>query len=276
MLLPEPILSLAQLQLLVASKGMVLRPLTPSANPLMFSQPSLYSSLLGVQPLAVQQQPNSQAVATSESDLAARDNNPDSQAALLSKYKQTNVQADVMAEWNQARQAVGEDLYAFMSRVQNLSEKAFLGFPDSRTQEMAVCAFCRGMLDDRAAQLVMLHAKKQVDKAVRTAVSLVNRTKLPFVPTTPLPAPPPARQIHAARNQANLVVDGEPQDDPLDRDYSLDGDHYLDDEYGDHVEHTNSEYHDYHQEEVEQEDIHPNREIAGGRPQYRERSRGRY
>ncbi len=104
-----------------------------------------------------------------------------------------------------------------MRRVQEMSEIALAGFPDSHKQQLAVFAFCRGMIDDKAAQLVMLHAKNQVHKAVRTATSFVNRTSLSLVPEPPPPPPAPPtvptapvpRQSRAPRYQTYAAVEQE-------------------------------------------------------------------
>ncbi len=68
-------------------------------------------------------------------------------------YKQPNMQAAVMTEWTQARQGNDEDLQTFMFRIQKMGKKAFSGFPNSHKQTLAVFAFCRGMLDEKADNL---------------------------------------------------------------------------------------------------------------------------
>ena len=83
-----------------------------------------------------------------------------------------------MAEWIDTRQEFGEDVTSYMFRVQNMGEKAFAGFPDANKQKLAVFAFCRGMQDNRAAQLVMVNAKDKGHKALKTVISLVGRASL--------------------------------------------------------------------------------------------------
>ena len=135
---------------------------------------------------------------------------------LVSLYKQPHMQASVMAEWTQVRQGAEEDLRSFMFRVQEMGEKAFIGFPDSHRQQLAVFAFCRGMIDTRAAQLVMLHAKNKVHKALSTATSLVGKTD---VPLTIVPEPVPATtRATRAKYQAYAAVEKEDPNDDYRRD----------------------------------------------------------
>ena len=197
---------------------------------------------------------------------------PTFRSKVITMYKQPNMQAAVMAEWTQARQLMNEDLQTFMFRIQEMGEKAFAGFPDSHKQQLAVFAFCRGMLDDKAAQLVMLHAKNQVHKAVKTATSLFGRTHFPLVaapePLPPVPQTPP--KLPKAKYQAYAAVEQE-EPDTLQRDDEYDVFQEGED-YGDHVENDHdAEYDEYGMVETDQESAPPNR----GRQFNRGRGRGR-
>ena len=133
----------------------------------------------------------------------------------------------------------------------DLGEKAFAGFPDSHRLQLAVFAFCRGMIDQNAAQFVMLNAKNREHKAIRTATSLQTRPTPPITTTAatttvPAAATTPTRQARTGRYQAYTAIDG---DDP-DEDWPPDDDF---DEYGDRDNYPEErEYDEYGRAETEQ------------------------
>ncbi len=72
-----------------------------------------------------------------------------------------------MAEWAEMKQKTDEDITTYMVRIQDLVEKAFVGYADVQKQQLAVQAFCRGMRDQNMAQLVTLTARDNVNSALQ-------------------------------------------------------------------------------------------------------------
>ena len=132
------------------------------------------------------------------------------------------------------------------------------------------------MIDQNAAQLVMLNAKNRVHKAIRTATSLQTRPTPPITTTStaatttvPAAAATPTRQARTGRYHAYTAIDG---DDP-DEDWPPDDDF---DEYGDRDNYPEErEYDEYGLVETDQAAAPDYQGAAGGRPYSRGRGRGR-
>ena len=84
---------------------------------------------------------------------------------VIGMFQQPDMSQVLMAEWSEMRQKSDEDITTFMVRIQDLVERAFVGYADAQKQQLAVQAFCRGMRDQNMAQLVTLTARDNVNSA---------------------------------------------------------------------------------------------------------------
>ena len=93
---------------------------------------------------------------------------------LFNMYENPNMSQALMAEWAEVRQLEGEDLTTFMTRNQDLVDRAFLDYSDTHKQQLAVQAFCRGMQNLHMAELVALHARDNVNAALQAVGRLLS------------------------------------------------------------------------------------------------------
>ena len=59
-----------------------------------------------------------------------------------------------------------------MAKIQNLADKAFHGQSEDSKQQVAVSAFCNGLLEQDAAKLAAVQANGSVTKALNIAASV--------------------------------------------------------------------------------------------------------
>ena len=87
-------------------------------------------------------------------------------------FKAPDLTQSLMKEFCEVQQESDESLNDFMTRVQDLVEKAFRKLPDDTKQNLAVNGFCSGMIDKDIAKIVSFNAKGDVNKALSVAASV--------------------------------------------------------------------------------------------------------
>ena len=164
-------------------------------------------------------------------------------AKVISMFQQPDMSQVLMAEWAEMRQKVDEDITTFMVRIQDLVEKAFVGYADAQKQQLAVQAFCRGMRDQNIAQLVTLTAKDNVN----SALSAVSRLMSVPGPTRD-PADPPTSGVRSYRANASKYQSYAAVDDTQSQQYES----QQEDEYGGEEQYYDAT--DYGEQEYEVEE----------------------
>ena len=104
----------------------------------------------------------------------------DFKAVMIELFKEPELTHSKMQELFQMQQDVDETAEEFMTRVRNLTEKAFRQVPDYEKQTLAVSAFCKGLRDRAIAAQVAVQAKDNTAKATRVAAEMTA-----FLPENP-------------------------------------------------------------------------------------------
>ena len=99
---------------------------------------------------------------------------------IISIFKEPDLRQAMMRELMTVQQESDESLAEFMAKIQNLADRAFHGQTEESKQQVAVNAFCNGLIDQDAARLVAVQAKGSVAGALNIAASVGAYSKHPM------------------------------------------------------------------------------------------------
>ena len=126
---------------------------------------------------------------------------------VISMFQQPDMSQVLMAEWSEMKQKTDEDITTFMVRIQDLVERAIVGYADAQKQQLAVQAFCRGMRDQNMAQLVTLTSKDNVNTALQAVSRLMSVPGPARDPADAQPSQVRSYRANASKYQSYAALD---------------------------------------------------------------------